>query len=385
MTHALAIHGHCDPRFEPVREAFIQLMKSPFERGAALSIQIDGETVIDLWAGIAGPEPDVQWQRDTLLNLFSCTKPFTAVAIMQLVGEGRLDLDTPVCRYWPEFANAGKASITVRQVLCHRAGLPALRTPLAPETLYDWDTMVDLIAEERPWADAGKQQTYSPLLFGWILGELLRRVDGMAPAQSIRQRVALPLGLDFHMGLDDADIARCAYMARTKDDVDDEAFGRVLQFVLNEPAAMSSLAFANPPMVLGRSNETGWKRMTQPAANGHGNARSLAAFYAGLLDGRLLESPLLNEMLREHSAEYDPTIQTATRFGLGIMLDQPDVANGSYGMGTGAFGHMGAGGTIGFADPERGVAFGFACNTIGSYVLMDPRARGLANVAMDCL
>ncbi|MNP20285.1 Beta-lactamase [compost metagenome] len=138
-------------------------------------------------------------------------------------------------------------------------------------------------------------------------------------------------------------------------------------------------------MVLGRSNEAGWKRMTQPAANGHGNARSLAAFYAGLLDGQLLESPLLNEMLREHSAEYDPTIQTPTRFGLGIMLNQPDVANGSYGMGNEAFGHMGAGGTIGFADPERGVAFGFACNTIGSYVLMDPRARGLANVAMGCL
>ncbi|EJK99254.1 putative beta-lactamase [Pseudomonas fluorescens Q2-87] len=385
MTRALAIHGQCDTRFEPVKKAFTQLMQSPFERGAALCIQIDGETVIDLWAGIAGPEPQSHWQRDTLLNLFSCTKPFTAVAIMQLVGEGRLELDAPICHYWPDFANAGKASITLRQVLCHRAGLPALRTPLAPETLYDWTTMTDLIAEEHPWAAAGEQQTYSPLLFGWILGELLRRVDGQTPAQSICQRVAVPLGLDFHLGLDDAAIARCAYMARTKDEIDDEAFARVLQFVLNEPTAMSALAFANPPMVLGRSNEAGWKRMTQPAANGHGNARSLATFYAGLLDGRLLESPLLNEMLREHSAGYDPTLQTPARFGLGVMLNQPHVANGSYGMGAEAFGHMGAGGTIGFADPERGVAFGFACNTIGSYVLMDPRARGLANVAMACL
>jgi CubicO group peptidase (beta-lactamase class C family) len=178
---------------------------------------------------------------------------------MQLVGEGRLDLDAPVCHYWPAFANAGKASITVRQVLCHRAGLPALRTPLAPETLYDWNTMTDLIAEEHPWAAAGEQQTYSPLLFGWILGELLRRVDGLTPAQSIHRRVAVPLGLDFHIGLDDATIARCAYMARTKDEIDDEAFGRVLNDVLNAPTAMSALAFANPPMVLGRSNETGWK------------------------------------------------------------------------------------------------------------------------------
>lgn len=385
MARSLMIQGHCAPRFEPVKAAFMALMQSPFERGAALCINVGGETVIDLWAGSAGPAPDTPWQRDTLLNLFSCTKPFAAVAILQLVGEGRLELDAPVCRYWPSFANAGKAPITLRQVLCHRAGLPALRPPLAPETLYDWEAMVALIAEEHPWAAAGQRQTYSPLVFGWILGELLRRVDGVAPAQSIHRRVAAPLGLDFHLGLDDAAMARCAYMARTKDQVDDDAFGRVLQCILTDPAAISSLAFANPPMVLGRSNEPGWKRMTQPAANGHGNARSLAAFYAGLLDGRLLESPLLNEMLREHSAEYDPTLQAHARFGLGMMLNQPEVPNGSYGMGADAFGHMGAGGTIGFADPERQVAFGFACNTIGSYVLMDPRPRRLASALMACL
>ncbi|MFB4392046.1 MULTISPECIES: serine hydrolase domain-containing protein [unclassified Pseudomonas] len=385
MTRAPVVHGHCEPRFEPVRAAFAELMQSPFERGAALCMQVDGDTVIDLWAGMAGPEPDRHWQHDTLLNLFSCTKPFTAVAVMQLVGEGYLELDAPLCQYWPDFADAGKASITLRQVLCHRAGLPALRATLAPETLYDWDTMAQLIAGEQPWAGAGERQTYSPLLFGWILGELLRRVDGLPPATSICRRVAAPLGLDFHLGLDEATMARCAYMARTKEQVDDPAFARVLQDVLTAPTAMSALAFANPPMVLGRSNEPGWKRMTQPAANGHGNARSLARFYTGLLDGRLLESPLLNEMLREHSAEYDPTLQTQTRFGLGIMLDQPNVTNGSYGMGSEAFGHMGAGGTVGFADPERGVSFGFACNTIGSYVLMDPRGRHLASVAAGCL
>ncbi|MBJ9977923.1 beta-lactamase family protein [Pseudomonas sp. S75] len=385
MTSPALVHGQCHPRFEPVRTAFAELMQSPFERGAALCLQIDGETVVDLWAGQAGPEADRLWHQDTLLNLFSCTKPFTAVAIMQMVGEGRLDLDAPLCQYWPAFAEAGKASITLRQVLCHRAGLPALRAPLAPHTLYDWDAMAQLIATEQPWAAAGERQTYSPLLFGWILGELLQRVDGVPPAQSICQRVAAPLGLDFHLGLDDATMTRCAFMARTREDIVDPAFARVLQDVLTRPTAMSALAFANPPMVLGRSNEAGWKRMTQPAANGHGNARSLATFYTGLLDGRLLESPMLNEMLREHSAEYDPTLQTPARFGLGVMLDQPNVTNGSYGMGREAFGHMGAGGTVGFADPQRGVAFGFACNTIGSYVLMDPRARQLASAAAHCL
>jgi CubicO group peptidase (beta-lactamase class C family) len=385
MNTTLQIQGDYAPRFEPVKNAFVELMNNPYERGAALCIQIDGETVIDVWGGVAGVSLDQPWQRDTLLNLFSCTKTFTAVAIMQLVGEGRLNLDDPVCRHWAEFGNADKADITVRQVLCHRAGLPALRTPLEPNALHDWETMVELVAEERSWFPAGARQCYAPLVFGWILGELLRRLDGVPASESLRRRIAEPLGLDFHIGLSDGDIARCAFMARTKEQIEDPVFARILECILNQPDAISTLAFSNPPMVLGRSNDVGWKRMTQPAANGHGNARSLAGFYAGLLNGQLLESPLLNEMLTEHSAEHDPTLQTHARFGLGVMLEQPDVRNGSYGMGPCAFGHMGAGGTLGFADPERGIAFGFACNTIGSYVLMDPRARQLAQVFMECL
>jgi CubicO group peptidase (beta-lactamase class C family) len=133
------------------------------------------------------------------------------------------------------------------------------------------------------------------------------------------------------------------------------------------------------------TNKPEWRRMQQPAANGHGNARSLAGFYNGLLDGSLLEPELLGELTREHSVGQDKTLLTQTRFGLGCMLDQPTVPNATYGQGVKAFGHPGAGGSTGFADPEREVAFGFVTNTLGPYVLMDPRAQKLARVLSECL
>ncbi|MFJ3052477.1 serine hydrolase domain-containing protein [Pseudomonas nitroreducens] len=381
----MTLNGHCDPRFTPVADAFSALFEDPQERGAALCIQVGGETVVDLWAGSAGKEPGQDWQADTLLNLFSCTKTFAAVAALQLVGEGRLDLDAPVARYWPEFEQAGKQSITVRQLLCHRAGLPAIREPLAPEALYDWDTMTAALAGETPWWTPGAEHGYAPITYGWLIGEVIRRVDGREPGAAIVERTAKPLGLDFHIGLDDAEFHRVAHIARGKGNLGDAAAQRLLRTMMTDAAALSTRAFTNPPSVLTSTNKPEWRRMSQPAANGHGNARSLAGFYDGLLQGKLLDEALLAELTREHAVGEDRTLLTCTRFGLGCMLDQPNVANATYGLGPQAFGHPGAGGSIGFADPERELAFGFVVNTLGPYVLMDPRAQRLARLAGDCL
>ncbi|MNO82636.1 Beta-lactamase [compost metagenome] len=154
---------------------------------------------------------------------------------------------------------------------------------------------------------------------------------------------------------------------------------------MGDPAGLQARAFGNPPSILTSTNKPEWRRLQQPAASGHGNARSLAGFYAGLLQGRLLDDALLAELTREHSVGDDRTLLTRTRFGLGCMLDQPEIANATYGLGARAFGHPGAGGSIGFADPERELAFGFVTNTLGPYVLMDPRAQKLARVAGSCL
>ncbi len=381
----MTLNGHCDPRFTPVADAFSALFEDPQERGAALCIQVGGETVVDLWAGSAGKEPGQDWQADTLLNLFSCTKTFAAVAALQLVGEGRLELDAPVARYWPEFAQAGKQDVTVRQLLCHRAGLPAIREPLAPEALYDWPAMTNALAAETPWWTPGTEHGYAPITYGWLIGEVIRRVDGREPGAAIIARTAEPLGLDFHIGLEGAEFHRVAHIARGKGNLGDAAAQRLLRTMMTDAAALSTRAFTNPPSVLTSTNKPEWRRMSQPAANGHGNARSLAGFYSGLLQGTLLDDALLAELTREHAVGEDRTLLTCTRFGLGCMLDQPSVANATYGLGPQAFGHPGAGGSIGFADPERELALGFVVNTLGPYVLMDPRAQRLARLAGDCL
>lgn len=165
----------------------------------------------------------------------------------------------------------------------------------------------------------------------------------------------------------------------------DAAAQRILKTMMSEPLALTTRAFTNPPSILTSTNKPEWRRMQQPAANGHGNARALAGFYSGLLQGRLLEDELLGQLAHEHAVGEDRTLLTRTRFGLGTMLDQPGVANATYGLGPKAFGHPGAGGSIGFADPERDLAFSFVSNALGPYVLMDPRAQQLARVAGECL
>lgn len=381
----MQIQGYFDLKFEAVKDAFAALFENPQERGAALCIQVGGETVVDIWAGVADKDGTEAWNSDTILNLFSCTKTFTAVTALQLVGEGKLELDAPVARLWPEFAAAGKEKITLRQLLCHQAGLPALHELLPAEALYDWNAMIQALAAEQPWWTPGEGHGYAPITYGWLVGELLRRADGRGPGESIVARTAKPLGLDFHVGLDDAEFPRVAHIARAKGNLGDAAAQRLLKCMMTEPTSMPTRAFTNPPSIMTSTNKPEWRCMQQPAANGHGNARALAGFYAGLLDGSLLESDLLNELTREHCRGEDKTLLTSTRFGLGCMLDQPDVANATYGLGPKAFGHPGAGGSSGFADPERDLAFGFVTNTLGPYVLMDPRAQKLARVVGECL
>nr|WP_298146486.1 serine hydrolase domain-containing protein [uncultured Pseudomonas sp.] len=378
------IQGYYDLQFERVKDAFAGLFDDPQERGMALCVQIGGETVLDLWAGSADKDGQQAWHSDTILNLFSCTKTFTAVTVLQLVGEGKLELDVPVARYWPEFAAAGKEKITLRHLLSHQAGLPALRRMLPAEALYDWQAMTTALAAEQPWWALGEGHGYAPITFGWLVGEVLRRVEGRGPGESIVARTAAPLGLDFHVGLADDQFHRVATISRGKGNFGDAAAQRLLKVMMSEPAAMSTRAFTNPPSIMTSTNKPEWRRMQQPAANGHGNARSLAGFYSGLLDGRLLESELLGELTREHARGEDKTLLTATRFGLGCMLDQADVTNATYGMSPSAFGHPGAGGCIGFADPQRELAFGFVTNNLGPFVLMDPRAQKLAQVLAAC-
>ncbi|GGJ89816.1 serine hydrolase domain-containing protein [Pseudomonas matsuisoli] len=381
----MLIQGYFDLRFERVRDSFAALFENPQERGAALCIQVSGETVVDLWAGAMDRDREATWREDTLVNVFSCTKPFAAVALLQAAADGRLDLDAPVSRVWPEFGQAGKEGITARHLLSHTAGMPAIHESLPPEALYDWHRVTVALAGQSSWWTPGAEHGYSPITYGWTIGELLRRIDDMGPGKAVEARVCRPLGLDFHIGLAEGQFERVAHVGRAKGWTGDAAAQRMLNAMMREPNSLSTRSFTNPPGVMTSTNKPEWRGLEQVAASGHGNARSLAGFYAGLLSGALLDSEMLSEMTREHAVGDDRTLLTSTRLGLGCMLDQPGVANATYGLGPRSFGHPGAGGSTGFADPDLDIAFGFVTNTLGPYVLMDPRAQALARALGDCL
>jgi CubicO group peptidase (beta-lactamase class C family) len=385
----IEIHGACDPRFGAVREVFETHFREGAEIGAAVAVCVEGEPVVDLWAGHADPAGTRPWQRDTLANVYSTTKGWTALCAHRLVDEGRLDLDAPVAKVWPEFAQAGKAEIPVRWLLSHRAGLPAVRELLPGDALYDWDAMCEALAAQAPWWTPGEIHGYHALTFGWLVGEVVRRVSGRSLGDFFRERFAEPLGLDLHVGLPEAEHARCADMGPMAMPAPGEAIGEGMELarvILQEPEGMAARAFMNPPSMAAGPNLPAWRSAQIPGANGHGTARDLARLYGilALDDGRVLERGAVERCRTEQSAGPDAVLRIATRIGLGFMLPQAR-REARFGPGEGAFGHPGAGGSVGFADPEARLGFGYVMNRMGPRILLDDRALALIDAAYEGL
>lgn len=383
------VQGYFDPRFESVREIFAEQQQDPQARGSALCVTIGDETVLDLWQGVVDKENQQVWEQDTLVNVFSCTKPLGAVAILQQVEAGRLGLDTPLAEVWPEFAQGGKEKITLRQVLSHQSGLSAIAETLPPEALFDWAAMCDALAAQRPWWTPGETHGYAPVTYAWLVGEPLRRVTNTRPGAYIQEHICQPLGMDFFVGVPDEALARLAHVSRLRNQSGDE-YARALFASMGQPAGMGFKAFGNPSSMMVSTNERQWQQAEILSANGTGNARSLARFWqvmahgGSLGDVHLLDAELVGQMRREHCQGMDRTLLAPTRFGLGVMLEQ-DYTGGGFGMGPQAYGHPGAGGALGFCDPEAQVGFGYVTNAMGPYVLMDPRALALSREVYQCL
>lgn len=379
------LQGTFEPEFAPVVQVFQDMLGESGQRGAALCVYHQGYPVIDVWGGTADRAGREPWREDTLVNIFSSGKPVLAVILLQLVQEGRLSLDMPIAEYWPEFAMAGKGQITTRHLLSHRSGLSALVEPLPADALYDWQRMITALEQQQPWWLPGTAHGYAPMTYGWLLGELVRRLDGRMPGEAIAERIAQPLGLEFYVGLNDQQLTRVSDVSRLKNAAGDETAQRLYQRML-QPKTLTGKAFGNPPAMLTSSNRLEWRTMQQPAANAHADARALAGFYNALLQGSLLEAEWLQEMQREHSSGMDRTLLTETRFGLGCMLQpQEEAVEGGFGLGPLAFGHPGAGGTLGCADPALQLAVGFVTNSMDAYVLTDPRARKLNRCLLELL
>jgi CubicO group peptidase (beta-lactamase class C family) len=382
MSETPTIHGTCDPRFARVREVFAENFRERDEVGAAVAITLDGRPMVDLWAGHADQARARPWERDTIVNVYSTTKGMTAICLHRLVEEGRVDLDAPVAKYWPEFAQAGKGSIPVRFLLGHRAGVAAVKPILPGEALYEWDAMVNALAAQAPWWEPGSDHGYHAITFGWLVGEVVRRVSGKTLGTYFRDEIMRPLGMDFHIGLDDAEHDRVAEMS-TIPLPEPGADGVALAMVMmTDPEGLSARAFMNPPSIARGVNIPEWRRAEIPGANGHSDARSLARVYGALARGgdvdgvHVLSRESIARCHAELSHGADLVLQVSTRFGHGFMLpqDRPDARLGANPR---CFGHPGAGGSLGYADPDARIGFGYVMNRMGPNILLDPRAIAL--------
>jgi CubicO group peptidase (beta-lactamase class C family) len=377
---AVKVEGTCDPKFNRVKDVFVENFEKRNEVGAAAAVMLDGKSVVDIWAGHADREKTRPWTRDTLVNVYSTTKGVSAICAHRLADKGLLDIDAPVENYWPEFAQAGKDKLPVRYLLSHQAGLAAVRKPLDDDALFNWNKMTTALAEQEPWWEPGTKHGYHALTFGYLVGEVIRRITGKTPGKYLREEIAGPLGLDLHIGLDAKDDARTGDMIPMPPPGPGEP--NLFAEIMKNPESVAFKAFMNPPngMRPGMVNTREWRAAEIPAANGHTTARSLAKLYGvlargGELDGvRVMSKEQVAQCSIEQSNGPDALLVINTRFSLGFMMSQPGA---SLGPNAKSFGHPGAGGSLGYADPEAKIGFGYTMNKMHASLLIDPRATAL--------
>jgi CubicO group peptidase (beta-lactamase class C family) len=374
----LTIDGHCDPRFTAVREQFFGNFAQRGDVGAAVCVYLDGVRVVDCWGGHADAARTRPFGADTIVSVASTTKGMVALCAHMLAERGKLDLDAPVARYWPEFARAGKQDIPVRWLLSHRAGLPAIRPTLSAAALFDWTAMTDALAETAPWWTPGERHGYHAITYGHLVGEVIRRVDGRTVGAFLRDEVTGPLHADFFIGVPEAADGRAAEVLPPPPPGEPTIWDTLLA----DPESVSGRTFLNPPRTPDLVNTRAWRAAEIPAANGHTSARGVARVYAALarggeLDGvRLLAPTTIDRAIEEQSRGLDAVLTLPTRFATGFMLGLP---GGIFECGPGrrTFGHPGRGGSIGFADPDNRIGFAYVMNRMGPYILLDPRAIAL--------
>ncbi|WP_024756576.1 serine hydrolase domain-containing protein [Streptomyces exfoliatus] len=366
------INGEVAPGFEPVREAFAANFTQHGDIGAAVCVYWHGRPVVDLWGGVADADTGRPWDRDTLQLVYSATKGVTATAVHMLVERGMLDLDAPVAKYWPEFAANDKADIPVRWLLSHQAGLVALDEPLPLAEALAWDPMAAALAAQRPQWTPGTAHGYHGRTWGWLVGEVIRRVSGRSPGRFFADEIAGPLGLDFFIGLPASKrdrVSRMAYQRPAVDlttvpteDVPEELREQVAAW--RDPNSFSNRAFAVTAPAAIDFDAPEVQAAELPSSNGIGTAQALARMYAALIgevDGvRLLAPETLASAIEEQAGGKDQVLVFPSRFSTGYMLP----TEGNLMTGPNAFGHTGRGGSLAFADPEHGIAFGYVMNHI---------------------
>jgi CubicO group peptidase (beta-lactamase class C family) len=323
MTSMADLLGKCDDRFEGVRAALARNLDSGAEVGASLVVDIDGDIVVDLWGGFSDEARTIPWSEHTITNVWSSTKTVTSLAALMLADRGLLDVDAPVARYWPEFAAQGKQDVLVRHVMSHSSGVSGLDQPAVAEDLYDWASATSRMAGQAPWWPPGTASGYHALNYGHLVGELVRRISGKPLKQFVAEEIAGPLGADFQIGAADSDWDRISPVIPPPP--------LPFDFAALDPASVPVRTLTGPLAAAETANTPGWRRADIGAANGHGNARSVARIMSvvargGEVDGiRLLSPGTIDLIFREQQNGIDLVLGLPLRFGIGYGLPQQDI------------------------------------------------------------
>lgn len=388
------IHGQAAPGFESVAETFVRNFAEHGEVGASLHVKVQGEAVLDLWGGSADPETGQEWQDGTVCTVFSCTKAATAFCAHLLAECGRLDLDAPVVDLWPEYAAEGKEHTTTRMMLDHTAGLPACRVQLKPDCLLDWDYMAEKLAAEAPFWQPGTRSSYHAVTFGYLVGEMVRRASGRSLGQYFADEIAGPLGIDYWIGLPEAMEPRVAPIILYLPGKDEPRTPFMVEAV-KRGTPSNLFIFNHGDWMAGGVNTRAGRAAEIGAAGGVTNGRGLAGLFAAMVSEETARplafsaATLAGFGQCSAASHDDATLKVPVRFGPGLMLSMDNrqrvMGDDSVILGPQAFGHVGAGGSLGFADPQHGLAFGYTMNRQGPGVFLNERGQGLVDATYRAL
>jgi CubicO group peptidase (beta-lactamase class C family) len=365
------VHGFVADKFGSVRDAFEANFASAADVGASCCATLEGETVVDLWGGFADEAKTRPWERNTIVNVYSTTKTMTALTALLIADRGELDFDAPVAKYWPEFAANGKERIKVSQLMSHSSGISGWKEPLKTEDLYDWEKMTSLLAVQAPLWEPGTASGYHMVTFGFLIGEVVRRITGKSLGTVFREEIAEPLDADFHIGLPASEDSRVA---------------EVIPWALPQSAAkpvfseIQKITFLNMPFNVATTTRTrAWRAAEIPAVNGHGNARSIAEIHCILANGgvargkRFMSEAGCRKALEQQIEGPDLVMRhlPPARFGLGFALPGPlldlDLPNPN------TIHWGGGGGSWIFIDMDARTTFAYAANKLDRLPLSDPR------------
>ncbi|MFK8021365.1 MAG: serine hydrolase domain-containing protein [Pseudomonadales bacterium] len=372
------INGRCDPKFASVKDAFAKNFEDGLDIGASVAVTVDGESVVDLWGGDLVDAEGAQWQEDTIVNVWSTTKTMAATVMLMLADRGLLDFNEKVSTYWPEFAQNGKQNIQVRHIMSHSAGLSSVEEPIVFEDFCDHEKIINLLAAQAPWWEPGTQSGYHAITQGHLQNEIVRRIIGTTLGEFFREEVAQPLDADFHIGTSEEHLSRIGFLEPPETQPETDA----------DPMSIAVRTLANPPLDALVPRKSAWRTAEIPAANGHGNARSVARIHSaiacgGEVDGvRLLSEDGCRKIFEQQTDGVDLALGYPVRFGMGFGLNteaQPVSPNKN------ACYWGGWGGSLSQIDMDARMSFGYVMNRMRSGTVGDMRAASLLHQTYQSL